>query len=239
MEGRPWSRGPAGVLFDVGYCLMDETPRFVHATAWLARALAEAGHVLGAAELQAAYREACRSPDPAEPSLLVQMLRSVGVPAGTTAALRRAVPWDAIPLEPYPETVTALRALRAAGLRLGVLANQPASARADLERAGITALCDGVWLSAAVGLSKPDPAFFRLALDAWALPPARIAYVGDRPDNDVAPARALGLTTVRLRRGPHAAQPVRSEGERADVEAPDLAEAARHLAAWQASLGDA
>src|SRR4029453_5839740 len=121
----------------------------------------------------------------------------------------------------------------------GVLANQPASARVDLERAGLTALCDDVWLSAAVGLAKPDPAFFRLALDAWALAPERIAYVGDRPDNDVAPAKALGLATVRLRRGPHRDQSPRGDAERADVEADDLTEAARHLVAWGAALVDA
>jgi HAD superfamily hydrolase (TIGR01509 family) len=230
---------PAGVLFDVGYCLMDETPRFTHATAWLADALAASGHALSPTDLMVAYRAACLAPDPAEPSLLVQMLRRLGVSADTTAALRRAVPWDAVPLEPYPETLLVLRQLQAAGLRLGVLANQPASAQADLDRAGITALCDGVWLSAAVGLSKPDPAFFRMALDAWALPPDRVAYVGDRPDNDVAPAKTLGLTTVRLRRGPHADQRAPSDAERADVEAADLAEAARYLISWRMSPEDA
>jgi HAD superfamily hydrolase (TIGR01509 family) len=230
---------PAGVLFDVGYCLMDESPRLRHALAWLAEALAASGHPLSTAALDAAYREACRKPDPGEPSLLVQMLRSLGVPGETTAPLRRAVPWDAVPLEPYPDTVTALRDLHAAGLRLGVLANQLASARTDLDRTGITALCDGVWLSAAVGLAKPDPAFFALALDAWRLPPGRVAYVGDRPDNDVAPARQLGLLTVRIRRGPHAEQPVRSEAEQADIEASGLTEAARQLVEWHAVLGGA
>lgn len=228
-----------GILFDVGYCLMDESARLAHALAWLAEALAAAGEPLTATDLHAAYLAVCRRPEPGEPSLLVQMLRSLGVPAETRAALRGAVPWDAVPLEPYPETVPALRELRAAGFRLGVLANQTRSAHADLDRVGVTGLCDGVWLSGAVGLAKPDPAFFRLALDAWALAPGRVAYVGDRPDNDVAPAKALGLATVRLRRGPHTDQPPRSDAERADVHARDLMEAARHLVAWRASLGDA
>ena len=60
--------------------------------------------------------------------------------------------------------------------------------------------------------------------------------MGDRPDNDVAPAKALGLTAMRLRRGPHARQVSRSEAERADLEAPDLAEAAGLLVAWRSSL---
>jgi FMN phosphatase YigB (HAD superfamily) len=229
----------AGVLFDVGYCLMDEAPRLEHALAWLAEALATSDHACAAADLHAAYRAACRAPDPGEPSLLVQMLRNLGIPGETTSALRRGIPWDAVPLQPYPETLSALHQLRAAGFRLGVLANQPASARTDLDRAGITALCDGVWLSEAVGLAKPDPAFFRLGLDAWALAPDRVAYVGDRPDNDVAPAKALGLVSVRVRRGPHADQPARGEAERPDIEARDLVDAARGLIRWRAALGEA
>ena len=59
-----------------------------------------------------------------------------------------------------------------------------------------------------------------------------MAYVGDRPDNDVAPAKALGLHTLRLLLGPHAAQPARTPAERADFDARSLAEAAAHLLAW-------
>jgi FMN phosphatase YigB (HAD superfamily) len=215
---------------------MDEAGRLDHALDWLARALAGAPPSPSAGGLRDAYLAACRRPDPGEPSLLVQMLRSLGVPAERTTALRRAVPWDAVPLGTYPDAVPALRELRHAGFRLGILANQPGSTRVDLERAGITALCDGIWLSQAVGLAKPDPAFFRLALEAWALPPGRVAYVGDRPDNDVAPARGLGLTTVRVRRGPHADQAPRNEAERPDMEAADLTEAARRLVAWRGTL---
>jgi FMN phosphatase YigB (HAD superfamily) len=231
--------GRAGVLFDVGYCLMDETSRLHQALAWLAPALAAAGCPRSEADLHRAYLVACRRPDPGEPSLLVQMLENLAVPADAAARLRRGIPWDAVPLEPYPETLSVLRGLRDARFRLGVLANQPASARDDLDRAGIAPLCDGTWLSAAVGLSKPDPRFFRLALEAWGLPAGRVAYVGDRPDNDVAPARALGLTAVRLRRGPHAEQAPRTDAERADIEAADLTEVARRLLEWRERLPDA
>jgi HAD superfamily hydrolase (TIGR01509 family) len=226
--------GRAGILFDVGYCLMDESRRLAHALAWLAAGLKRADHPRSESELHAAYRAACRRPDPGERSLLVQMLQGLRVPAAVTMTLRGAVPWDGVPLDPYPETLAILRELRTAEFRLGILANQPASAQADLDRAGITALCDGVWLSAAVGLAKPDPAFFRLALEAWGLAPDRVAYVGDRPDNDVGPAKRLGLTTVRLRRGPHAEQAAADDSEKADIEAQDLGEAAHRLIAWHA-----
>jgi HAD superfamily hydrolase (TIGR01509 family) len=231
--------GRTGILFDVGYCLMDEAPRLDHALRWLARALASIPRSPSMADLRNGYLTACRRPDPGERSLLVQMLRSLGVPAEATTALRGAVPWDAVPLVAYPDAVPALSELRTAGFRLGILANQPRSTRVDLNRAGITELCDGIWLSEDVGLAKPDPAFFRLALETWALAPDRVAYVGDRPDNDVAPARALGLITVRLRRGPHAEQPEESAVEHADIEAGDLAEAASRLVEWRGTLADA
>ena len=206
---------------------------------WLAAAIEARGRPPSVADLKAAYGRACRGPDPTEPSLIAQMLRDFGVTAPEAQAIRRALPWDAVPLEAYPDALPALRRLQSAGFRVGVLANQPSSTESDLARTGIAGLCDGVWLSGTVGLAKPDPRFFRLALDAWDLPPDRVAYVGDRPDNDVAPAKTLGLATVRLRRGPHAEQAPRTAAERADVKAHDLTEAARHLVAWRASLDDA
>jgi putative hydrolase of the HAD superfamily len=215
--------GPvAGVLFDVGYCLLDESRRLGYALDWLAARLAGGGRPVASDRLLAAYHAACRAPDPGQPSLLVQSLASVGVPGAEAARLRRELPWDAVPLEPYPGALPVLRALRTAGLRVGVLANQPPSARADLERTGLGGLCDGIWLSGETGLAKPDPAFFRLAFESWALPPARVAYVGDRPDHDVAPARALGLFTVRVLSGPHATQPARGDGQQADRVAASL-----------------
>jgi FMN phosphatase YigB (HAD superfamily) len=62
-----------------------------------------------------------------------------------------------------------------------------------------------------------------------------VAYVGDRPDNDVAPANALGLFAVRVNRGPHAGQAVLGDGQRADVEGEDLEDAAQRLLAWGAT----
>jgi HAD superfamily hydrolase (TIGR01509 family) len=225
-----------GALFDVGYCLMDESARLAHALAWLAARLRDAGRPVSLAVLHEVYRAACRAPTRGEPSPLLQMLGSLGVEASQRAALRAALPWDAVPLETYPGAAPALRELRTAGFRVGILANQPASTQDDLDRSGLTALCDGVWLSGVVGREKPDPGFFALALAAWGLSPGRVAYVGDRPDNDVAPARALGLLTVRVLTGPHAEQTPRGDAERPDREVSDLAEAVTALLRWRAGL---
>jgi FMN phosphatase YigB (HAD superfamily) len=100
----------------------------------------------------------------------------------------------------YPDALPCLRDLAAAGYRLGIAANQPAAAVDVLRSLGID--FDLVAMSAAWGLEKPDPAFFARIADELGLPPRSIAYVGDRLDNDVRPARAAGMLAVFIRRGP-------------------------------------
>lgn len=101
----------------------------------------------------------------------------------------------------YPDALPAIARLRAAGYRIAVLANQPASRAAQLEALGVRA--DVLAMSEALGVHKPDPAFFARALGLMGDPPPRdVAYVGDRIDNDVRPARAAGMRTVWIRRGP-------------------------------------
>jgi FMN phosphatase YigB (HAD superfamily) len=51
-------------------------------------------------------------------------------------------------------------------------------------------------------ISKPDPAFFARIVEAVGVEPAKIAYVGDRVDNDVGPAIAAGMVGVHIKRGP-------------------------------------
>ena len=53
-----------------------------------------------------------------------------------------------------------------------------------------------------MGIEKPAPEFFRDFAQLLHLPPEEIAYVGDRLDNDVGPAKAAGMVAVFLRRGP-------------------------------------
>ena len=100
----------------------------------------------------------------------------------------------------YPDAAPALHALHRAGFQVGIAANQPPAAAPTLERCGLD--YDWLLISALERVAKPDPAFFALVARRAGLPPSRIAYVGDRLDNDVAPATAAGLQAIHLRRGP-------------------------------------
>lgn len=101
----------------------------------------------------------------------------------------------------YPDALPTLEALREAGYRTAVLANQPAIRTAELGALGVDP--DVMAMSGELDVSKPDPAFFRRGLGLMGEPdPADVAYVGDRLDNDIRPARALGIRAVWIRRGP-------------------------------------
>jgi FMN phosphatase YigB (HAD superfamily) len=102
----------------------------------------------------------------------------------------------------YPDVIDTLRAVRAAGYRIGIAGNQPDGADEALAGAGIDV--DLIGSSASWGVQKPDPAFFARIARELDLPPERIAYVGDRIDNDVIPAADAGMVAIHLRRGPWA-----------------------------------
>jgi putative hydrolase of the HAD superfamily len=106
-----------------------------------------------------------------------------------------------------------LRAVAALGLPMGVVSNSDGSVEGDLRRQGVcyvpaanrgpdpsAGVAMGVILdSAVVGVAKPDPAIFRIALDALGVPADRsILYVGDSLRYDVAGALAAGLQPVHM-----------------------------------------
>ena len=101
----------------------------------------------------------------------------------------------------YPDALRAIDGLKAAGYRVAVTANQPARRHAELEALGVKV--EAMGMSDAMGVAKPDPAFFARTLELLGSPSAGdVAYVGDRVDNDVRPAAAAGLRAIWIRRGP-------------------------------------
>jgi FMN phosphatase YigB (HAD superfamily) len=111
-----------------------------------------------------------------------------------------AQPWALRPGDLYPDALPCVDRLRAAGLRVGIAANQPAGVEGQL--AGIGLHADFVASSGRWGVAKPAAAFFDRVVAEAGVPAAEIAYVGDRIDNDVRPAQAAGMFAVWLRRGP-------------------------------------
>jgi putative hydrolase of the HAD superfamily len=123
-----------------------------------------------------------------------------------------------------PDIDSLLRRLRDRGFGLGIVANQPQAARERLGRAGIGDLFEYQGLSGLTGFSKPDPRAFEAAAGALDVALADCIMVGDRIDNDIAPAKALGMTTVLFRGGRHRRQRPRSAAEEPDAIVTDVLE---------------
>jgi 5'-nucleotidase len=83
--------------------------------------------------------------------------------------------------------------------RLGLIANQGAECRAHLAALGWLERFEVVAFGAEHGVFKPDPGLFRQALACAGVAPAEALMVGDRLDNDVTPAAALGMATAWVR----------------------------------------
>jgi HAD superfamily hydrolase (TIGR01662 family) len=101
----------------------------------------------------------------------------------------------------YPDALPTVQRLCKAGYRVAILANQPARRTPELRALGFEP--DVMAMSDELKVHKPDSAFFTRALELMGVSdPSRVAYVGDRVDNDVLPAAAAGMRPIWVRRGP-------------------------------------
>lgn len=108
-----------------------------------------------------------------------------------------------------PGAAMCLRDWVGDGIPIGIASNAQAYTRRELEEAlGSEGLGTGIFLPALslwsweLGFSKPDPYFFQALaarLLALGLDPAECLMIGDRMDNDILPARAIGMRTWHLR----------------------------------------
>ena len=162
------------VVFDIGETLVDESDH------WL-RVAAAAG---------------------------VPALTLMGVLGGLIARGRDfAEVWDVLEVERpegefpmdtwYPDALACLARLRAEGYRVCACGNTPRRTEALVGPHVDAAASSSGW-----GVSKPSPEFFAQVAELAGEEPAKVAYVGDRVDNDVEPALAAGMVAVHIRRGP-------------------------------------
>ncbi len=211
--------GVSTVFFDVGETLIDETRQWGEWADWLGVTRLTFFALLGAViERGGSHREVFE---------LVRPGFDLAAETARRTAAGRPYGFDASDLY---DDAPCLRSLRDAGMRVGLAGNHPEAAERALAEMGLAA--DAIATSQGWGVEKPSPEFFaRVAAEAG-VPPSEIAYVGDRVDNDVAPARAAGMVAVFIRRGPwgylHAARP---EAALAHVRLQSLAELPAALAA--------
>ena len=113
-------------------------------------------------------------------------------------------------LDPFPEVPDVLRHLRNAGMRTAILSNgSPTMLDAVVKTSGLDALLDAVLSVEAVGVYKPHPKVYQLAVDRLAVPAAAIAFQSSNAWDAYA-ASAFGMRVVWCNR--YGAQPERLPG---------------------------
>ena len=115
----------------------------------------------------------------------------------------------------YPDTKMILDTL-SKKYKLGVIANQVAGTKERLDNWNIGKYFDVVVASAEAGCAKPDLKIFNLALEQAGCKPNEAVMIGDRLDNDVVPAKQLGMKTVWVRQGFSKYQSVKNDNEQPD-----------------------
>lgn len=110
-------------------------------------------------------------------------------------------PWHKEDEIPYPDAEDILQYLCGKGYKIGVIANQSAGTAKRLKEWGLLKYIDVVAASAELGVAKPDRGIFDKAFEIAGCTAQEAVMVGDRLDNDIAPAKKLGMKTVWIRQG--------------------------------------
>lgn len=205
------------VLFDAGETLVHPTPSFPEL---FSRVLADAGHRREPEEVIEASRsvfhrfsEAARDNDlwttsPARSErfwngVYTTMLAELDLDGqGSLRDTLYATFTDPGNYALFDDVLEAVSALEASGLALGIVSNFEAWLEDLLATLGVRDRFPVRVISGLEGIEKPDARIFELALERIGADAADAVYVGDNPEFDVEPARAIGMLPVLIdRRG--------------------------------------
>ena len=124
---------------------------------------------------------------------------------GNSAAIKHfgltKTPWHSEDEIPYSDAKSTLASLSQRGYKLGIIANQKLGTSERLESWELRQYFDIIVASAEIGYAKPDPRIFEKALELAGCTAQECVMVGDRLDNDMHPAKAVGMTTVWIKNG--------------------------------------
>jgi HAD superfamily hydrolase (TIGR01549 family) len=178
------------VVFDVGEILVDETREYGTWADWLGIPRHTFSAVFGAVIATGRdYREVFQY---FRPGFDLDAERRIRAEAGQP---------ESFTIEDlYEDVLPALNGLREIGVWIGIAGNQTVSAGHILRDMNLPV--DMIATSDDWGTAKPDQSFFAAMIAAAPCIADQIVYVGDRLDNDLRPAKAAGMRTAFIRRGP-------------------------------------
>ena len=214
------------VFFDIGGVMYDDT---VYARSWM-KALRESGAVFSDEAFEREYRAARADQSGSFRRRLTRTFLGDDAPLAAVEA-RAAKYWAYPPTAIYPDVIPCLEAL-VDRYRLGIIANQPSSVRAAMDRDGLSPYFEVWGVSDDLGLQKPDPKLFSQVLYTAGVAPTRAVMLGDRLGYDVRPAKAAGMRTVWVLRGEAPDDPTPEQLSEPDASVRTLAEIPAMLESW-------
>lgn len=115
-------------------------------------------------------------------------------PGGAPAGLRDALMDSYLALDTYPEVVGVLKALKAGGMKTAILSNgSPEMLQSVCDSTGVTPLLDAVLSVHELGVFKPDPSVYQLAVDRLGVStPSAVSFQSSNAW-DAAAASAFGF----------------------------------------------
>ena len=100
---------------------------------------------------------------------------------------------------PRPEATDVLRNLKFRGLKIGLITDCSAEAPAEWPNTVLAPWFDVTIFSCLVGMKKPDPRIYKLALEKLGTLAGESIYIGDGSSQELSGAAAVGMTAVLLR----------------------------------------
>ena len=122
--------------------------------------------------------------------------------------------------------------------KIGIIANQSLGTEKRLQNHGILQYIDLVVASAEEGVAKPDLGIFEIALERSGCWPENAVMVGDRIDNDIVPAKKMGMHTIWVKQGYGKYWVIQQEGEVPEVQVDSIVSLGRNLEKYCGGLSN-
>ncbi|MFC0333536.1 HAD family hydrolase [Paenibacillus sepulcri] len=210
---QPWLRGIEWIFFDLGETLIDESQAINESIRQFISAAGELDFDFSAEQVRLAIREAYRQ----FADFPMRSVMEQWVPiAEQRTQIRQGMKYRKDLERPFAAAIPLLEEL-SSRYRLGIIANQGPGTQERIGKYGFSPYFDVCCASAEAGLAKPDERFFLLALEQAGCQPEQAVMIGDRIDNDVIPAKRLGMKAILVRQGDACEQPLPEGADRPDA----------------------
>lgn len=187
------------IFFDIGNVILNDDPAMAFFYHEIFRAIMQNGRNVTLDEVLAAReRSILVERNGKHYEAIMQRFLDEGTWQKVDKRIRRTLAENWAELSPLMPGIVPIIQKLTERFNLGIIANQPREVLPVLENLGLLQYFPVQGISQIVGKSKPHPDFFYWALDQAKCNPDESIMIGDRVDNDIKPAKSIGLKTIWL-----------------------------------------